>query len=43
MQMVGFHFFDLAIMCGMLLVFAAVIAVLVYFIVRANTRRRNLP
>jgi hypothetical protein len=41
MQMVGFHLFNL-IFCGMILMLFALAAFLVYFIVSAKSRRRNI-
>ena len=39
--MVGIHYFDLVIICGIGLVLVAGVSFLVYFLVTANSRQRN--
>ncbi|HLV99321.1 MAG TPA: hypothetical protein VKT82_11665 [Ktedonobacterales bacterium] len=43
MRVVAIHPFALAFICGIVLLLAIGIAVLVYFVVRATTRQRNIP
>ena len=41
MNMVGFHLFDLVIVCGTGLVLVAGVSLLAYFLVKATARQRN--